>query len=266
MAIALRHEENLSHEEKLTVDSLARLIRGEVELIWHRGYYPAVLCQQALPRITTECEAAGYTLTDDFQSLGTSLGEAAENTTNAERYLATAAETTALIRQKIFDGQLSPTDLLRLDVDELWPYGATVARYRGQTMLPGIIRRWPGGAHANPHIDQRDIPLLESYRLTRRIGVNVYLQVPEPGNGGEIDFWGIFSSEAEYVSRKRADYGLDRTALGDPHFSVLPGQGDLLMFDAARVHGVRRVERGARVTAACFLGVRGTSDPLVLFA
>ncbi|GAB2926352.1 hypothetical protein GCM10027280_12080 [Micromonospora polyrhachis] len=256
----------LSHEEELTASSLAQLINGEIELIWHRGYYPTALCEQALPRIATECEAAGYTLTDDFQSLGTSLGEAAENESNAARYLATAAETTALIRHKIFDGQLSPTDLLRLDADELWPYGATVARHQGRTMLPGIIRRWPGGAHANPHIDQRDIPLLDAYRLIRRVGVNVYLQVPEPGNGGEIDFWGLFTDEAEYVSQKRPDYGLDRATLGAPHFSVLPGQGDLLMFDAARVHGVRRVERGVRVTAACFLGVRGPAEPLLLFA
>jgi hypothetical protein len=38
------------------------------------------------------------------------------------------------------------------------------------------------------------------------------------------------------------------------------------MFDAARVHGVRRVGQGERVTAACFVGVRAPAEPLVLFA
>jgi hypothetical protein len=76
----------------------------------------------------------------------------------------------------------------------------------------------------------------------------------------------VFTDEAEYASRRRQDYGLDRATLGEPHFSIRPRQGDLLMFDAARVHGVRRVDRGSRVTAACFLGVSGPDQPLAVFA
>ncbi|WP_229403113.1 2OG-Fe(II) oxygenase [Micromonospora okii] len=256
----------LRHADELTTATLLDLAEGVVDAIWVRAFHPAEECRAALPPIIEACERASYTLTDDFQSIGTSMGEAAESAENRRRYLRTAAATCELIRGRIFAGRLSPLDRLRLVLDELWPAGATVARHEGAMLLPGIIRRWPAGGHANPHIDQRDVPLLAGYGLRRRIGTNVYLEVPPPEDGGHVDFWGVYRDERSYDAERRADYGLDRDALGEPVWSCRPGQGDLLMFDAARVHGVRRVERGARVTAACFVGVRTATQPLVLFA
>ncbi|MEU6021615.1 2OG-Fe(II) oxygenase [Micromonospora sp. NPDC048871] len=224
------------------------------------------MCRAVLPAVVRVCEASRYTLTGDFQSIGTSIGEAGESTANEDRYMATAAETTELIRREVFAGRLSPLDDLRLRLDETWPDGATVARHEGRMMLPGIIRRWPAGGHANPHIDQRAIPLLAAHRLRRRIGTNIYLEVPPPDNGGEVEFWTLWTDEGSYDAHRRSDYGLDRADLGEPHWSCAPRQGDLLMFDAARVHGVRRVDQGSRVSAACFVGVPSPGEPLVVFA
>ena len=246
--------------------SLRQLARGQIDLIWHESFYPISDCRAVLPRIKKHCEAARYTLTDDLQSLGTSIGEAVESDENVRRYLRTAPNTISLIRNQIFQHHKSPSDVIRLQADEYWPHGAMVGKYDGYTMLPNIIRRWPAGGHANPHIDQREIQLLDAYRLVMRIGINVYIETPEEGSGGEIEFWHKFTDEKTYVASKRQDYGLDRDTLGQPLCVIHPGQGDLLMFDAARVHGVRRVARGSRVTAACFLGVRSETDPLVVFA
>jgi hypothetical protein len=253
--------------KKLTTQSLSDLVAGRVEVIWHRSFFSADECERAMPRVVAACERSRYTLTTDLQSLGTSCGEAAESASNLDRYLATAAETTNLIRNEIFADRLSPLDKLRLLLDELWSAGATVGRCDGRMMLPGIVRRWPTGGHANPHIDQRHIDLLKGLALTRRIGTNVYLEVPPPGCGGELEFWHTFSAnEDEYTKLKRLDYGLDRSILGAPLAMVAPAQGDLLMFDAARVHGVARVTGGSRATAAMFVGARGVSEPLALFA
>lgn len=266
MTREFRVQPAFSYADTLTAQSLLALAEGEIGVIWHRGFYPEQSCREALPRLVEECERARYTLTDDFQSIGTSIGEASESTLNAERYLATATRTSELIRYGIFAGRLSPLDMLRLTVDELWPAGATVGRVSGQLMLSGIIRRWPAGGQANPHIDQRHVPLLAGHGLSRRIGVNVYLEVPQPGSGGEVDFWDLYADERKYDEHRRPDYGLDRERLAEPHWSCRPAQGDLLLFDAARVHGVRRVTRGTRVSAACFLGVRTPDDPLIIFA
>jgi hypothetical protein len=257
---------DFSSSDRLTVESILDLTQGRTHLIRRDEFLPVDQCRAALPRIVEVCERAHYTLTPDLQSIGTSLGEASESAGNEDRYLATAADTTAVVRDYVFAGHLSPLDRLRLLLDELWPAGATVARSKDRTMLPGIIRRWPRGGQANPHIDQRNIPLLEQYALQRRIGVNVYVEVPPPGNGGDIDFWDVIDDEDDYLRRKRSDYGLDRATLGEPVWSCLPRQGELLMFDAARIHGVRQVMSGTRVTAACFIGVRGADDPLLVFA
>lgn len=194
----------------LTADSILDLARGHTTLVRQPGFLPVDECRAVLPRIAEVCERAHYTLTTDFQSIGTSLGEASESSENEDRYLATAANTTMLIRDYVFAGRISPLDRLRLVLDEIWPAGATVARSKGRMMLPGIIRRWPRGGHANPHIDQRHIPLLENYGLRRRIGVNIYVEVPPADNGGDIDFWDVIDDENDYSRRRRSDYGLDR--------------------------------------------------------
>ena len=259
-------QNSFTFAETLSESSLGMLVRGQVDVIWHQRFYPPAVCQAVLPRITEACEAANYTLTSDLQSLGTSIGEATESAQDTERYLLTAQDTISMIRDKLFRGCQSPCDVIRLLADEYWPYGAMVGKHDGRTMLSGIIRRWPSGGHANPHIDQRDIPLLAKYNLVRRIGINVYLETPENECGGEIEFWHKIADEGQYESQKRSDYGLDRDQLGDPMCVVRPRQGDLIMFDAARIHGVRRVTGGSRVTAACFLGVKSARDPLVVFA
>lgn len=260
MALPLRY-----HEE-LTPASLHQLATGELDLIRHRGFVPAGHCEAVLPRVVAECELARYTLTSDLQSLGTSLGEVTASPELTGQYFATAPVTTALIRDRIFGSLTSPLDRLRLWLDEAWPYGAGVARHEQRMMLPGIIRRWPLGGQANPHIDERGIELLAGLQLSRRIGVNVYLEVPPAGCGGEVEFWGRPDNEHDYARQRRPDYGLDRELLGEPHRVVAPELGDLLMFDAARIHGVRKVSQGSRVTAACFVGVRTQADPLVVFA
>src|SRR5437867_1106264 len=88
----------LTLERALTPASLLKLLAGELDVVWEPGFYPQSLCEEALPRIMAACEAAEYTLTGDLQSLGTSIGEAAETEINLRRYYATAPATTKLIR------------------------------------------------------------------------------------------------------------------------------------------------------------------------
>jgi hypothetical protein len=132
-------------------------------------------------------------------------------------------------------------------------------------MLAGIVRRWPQGGYARPHIDQRENGVLDHLDLELRIGANVYLEVPAADAGGELQFWERINERA-YAAMRRADYGLDPNLLGPPAQSLRPRQGDLVMFDTSMIHGVVRVLSGSRVTAGMFVGYAGEERPLTLFA
>jgi hypothetical protein len=253
-------------DSKFDPQTIAALAEGGLDVICHRGFYDAEICSAVLPNIRKACDAANYTLTSDLQSIGTSMGEAEQSCQHEAEYFATAPETKELIRNGLFRTFLSPVDRIRLLADESWPAGATIARVKGKPMLSGIVRRWVAGGHANPHIDQKELAILSDLSLHRRIGINVYLAMPDPGAGGDIEFWHRVTDETEYEKAKRSDYGLDRDALGDPSLVITPSSGDLVAFDAGRIHGVRGIQAGERVTVACFLGVRDTRHPLYQFA
>jgi hypothetical protein len=252
--------------EEFDSKAVLALATGQRDVVWHRGFYGSEICEAVLPAIRKACDASDYSLTDDLQSLGTSMGEAELSAAHEEEYFSTAPQTRDSIRSNLFQPYLSPIDLIRLLADEAWPAGATIARQDSKQMLSGIVRRWVKGGQANPHIDQRELPILATLELQRRIAVNVYLATPPAGQGGEIEFWDRIDSEAEYERMKRSDYGIDRDQLGEPAMVIHPNPGDLVAFDAARLHGVRGVDGGERVTAACFLGVRDAEHPLYQFA
>lgn len=252
--------------DRFDSEAVAALARGELDVVWHQGFYGVEICESVLPAIRAACDASSYSLTNDLQSLGTSMGEAEQSPAHEDEYFSTAPQTREVIRSQLFRPYLSPIDMVRLLADEAWPAGGTIARRGSQPMLSGIVRRWTQGGQANPHIDQRELPILASLSLQRRIAVNVYLATPPAGHGGEIEFWDRIESEARYVQMKRSDYGVNRDQLGAPTLAIAPNPGDLVAFDASRLHGVRGVESGERVTAACFLGVRDEDHPLYQFA
>src|SRR5438270_2926247 len=100
--------------DALTPDSLQGIVRGEVDVIRDRAFHPPALCREAMPHIRAACERSTYTLTTDLESLGTSVGEAAESFENAQRYYETALATTELIRGNLFRDRPSPLDRLRV--------------------------------------------------------------------------------------------------------------------------------------------------------
>ena len=123
--------DQLRRRNRLTVESLRELATGEIDLIWHRAYYPPRQCDAALPAVVKTVEDATFLLTKEFTSVGTSMEEVANGGESVRRYLDAAAATTRLIRHDVFGGQQSPTDLIRLDLDEMWPHGAMVGRHEG---------------------------------------------------------------------------------------------------------------------------------------
>ncbi|HEY2725290.1 MAG TPA: 2OG-Fe(II) oxygenase [Pseudonocardiaceae bacterium] len=249
---------------ELTPETLFDLAQGTIAAIHQKGFWSCADPAGLLARIDELCESSRYELTRDFASVGVSVGDAEVSPERAELYFSTALHTINDLRTA-FSAVGFPGDTLRAVVDELWPYGATVGRVNGRSMLPLNVRKWSVGESARPHIDQCESPLVRALGLRKRIGMNLYVQAPASGSGGELDFWGIPNSACSYHESRHGSYGIERDALGEPLHVVRPEQGDLVLFDAARLHGVRRIDAGCRVTVAGFLGVRADRQPLVVF-
>jgi len=232
---------------EITQSSLNDLISGKILAIWCKEYIEKKVCDMSIDRIIAAVEKNNYTLTSDLQSLGTSIGEAHESKENETEYLATASETTQLIRNVIFQHTLSPIDKLRLELDEIWSAGATLGKYNSKPLLAATIRRWKGQGQANPHIDQTSIKLLKSLELKVRIGANLYVRTPEANCGGGLEFWETKYTVEEYEKLKRPDYGLDRELVGPADLIIHPDDGDLILFNAGVVHGVEEIIKGNRV-------------------
>ncbi|GAB3939947.1 hypothetical protein GCM10027614_22860 [Micromonospora vulcania] len=111
--------DQLRRRDRLTAESLRELAIGEIDVIWHREYYLPEQCDAALPRVVRAVDDANFLLTKEFTSVGTSMGEVANGGEIVQRYLDTSADTTRLIRHDVFAGQQSPTDLIRLDLDDV---------------------------------------------------------------------------------------------------------------------------------------------------
>ncbi|HET7232786.1 MAG TPA: 2OG-Fe(II) oxygenase [Longimicrobium sp.] len=252
--------------DRLDSASLGRLARGEGAVIWHRGYVDAAVLAPAA-RAAFEAAGAPRPAGNQPASYGATMAEALWGGADGrDRYLAAAFRETRVLRDRVFAPYLSPLDRVRLELDELWPGGAAVARMDGRPMSAGTVRHYVAGDRMNPHVDGNSGEVLAELCRECRIAVNIYLDVPPPGAGGELELWNLALTPEEANSPPRPGYRLPDELLGDADVVIRPAAGDLVMFDTSRIHAVRAVREGTRTTASCFVGVRGPREPLTLFS
>lgn len=180
---------------------------------------------------------------------------------------------------------LSPLDKLRLELDELWPSGATVSRdnpYR-RKMLVGLARVMrpetllDGITHIEGIIHTDSSMFLDSERGL--FSANVYLDVPT--SGGELNIFPVAMQQPEHlqklvrviayllqysfdpVHRERVQRQLH--ALLPPPVTLTPSAGDLIVLNTGRPHAVRGFTEGTRVTLQAFARHEG-ARPLQLFS
>lgn len=118
-----------------------------------------------------------------------------------------------------------------------------IQRIAGRLTFVGLLRGFAEGAEARPHQDMTDWDLPEyeeAHSLLTQLSCLVYLACAE--RGGEVELWDRqFDDRKAYEAALSADdYGLKRSVIGDPAVTLRPTPGELIMFNAHRVHAVRR--------------------------
>jgi hypothetical protein len=253
---------------EIRFDTLIDLAEGRIRAIHLRGFCPASCARIISRRLLQHPLFGHYHNAPDIGRVGMAYFETIKNPALRQKYYADAPRWIQTLRDVAAPLQ-SPMDSLRLQLQERWPWGATLETVDGLPMFVGLARVFESGAGAHPHQDilGRDAePGCErAQSLITQFAANVYLRPSE--SGGELELWSMRPSDEEFeVMRMPNSYGADRSRLPAPDAVLRPGLGDVILFDATRLHAVRPAIGGPRVALSCFIGYRGPSQPLTYWS
>jgi hypothetical protein len=166
---------------------------------------------------------------------------------------------------------ISPIDRLRVELDDIWICGCNLAKLGNQKAFVGIVREFKEDNPSEPHCDIMARGFLEHYQdkpnVINQIAANVYLKTSELG--GEIVLWDEWPTQSEYNMARNTDdpasFGLDRKKIAQPKLEIKPNLGDLILFNTMRIHAVKKIKMGVRMTWGCLIGYSGANDPLVIW-
>jgi len=189
-----------------------------------------------------------------------------------EEYFASALKSTRRFRGA---ARLSPIDKLRLELDEIHPYGCVVGRDETTRRMhaAGLIRSMKrSSSRGLVHLDD----VSEFSSAMGVFSANIYLQTSLAG--GELEIWPVTLRSKEQMMEHALELGLMTASSAEPEAQralrefVLPGPpvlivpkpGDLVMLCVQRPHAVRGPIHGprTRLSAQSFVLHEGDGMPL----
>lgn len=249
----------------LTFEALNALCEGTTQIVRVPNFTDPALCRSLATGLLTE----GY---NDYLNapkvgrIGMSYFETSGKREIKDFYFDTAIENIEKLRSACAPYQC-PIDVFRCVIDETWPNGGNLQTVGGKKMFVGLSRKMQPSTPLLAHHDMfaRLAPEEPAANdLIRQMAVNIYIDVPEVG--GELLMWRNEISDVEFLERRGTKYGMDIEPLGQPDIVVKPKAGELIIFDARKLHAVAAGEGSDRLTVSCFLGFRGPSRPLTVWS
>ncbi|GHG64919.1 2OG-Fe(II) oxygenase [Streptomyces griseocarneus] len=249
----------LSHEDILAV------VEGTALAVHIPGFIHPEALASARAQLYDHPDRDGLSQDTAFQRIGFAYSEISDEASR-DRYHAEARANIQRMRD-LFAPYASPSDVLRLLLEETWHAGANLMHVGGRKAFIGICRYQDKNVDLNPHTDalERNLPADHAQGLTAQLSVNIYVNIPR--EGGELELWGTEPGEETYNELKgERVWGIERDKLGPPVEVIKPAPGDLLLLNPRQIHAVRPSGDEPRITLGHFLGYYGTDRPLELWS
>jgi hypothetical protein len=257
------------NEKKINTNSINLLINEEIIALIITNYYQPELCDSLSYKLLKSQNINPYSheIVENnkvihknygVNRVGTPFNLTYNLTQNdlLEKYYLDAAEGIETMRSYCYPA-LSPIDKLRLELDENFLPGATVAHFQNKKMLAGIGRISIASlsylSEVQPHFDA--LPLKYAL-LDVQLAANIYLKVPD--EGGDLELWNV--SSLTPLSKVAPDW---RSEL-PPSIKIKPRKGDLIVFNCRKPHAICAFKGDERVTAQVFIGYQ-KGKPLMLW-
>ena len=260
-----RASDDLAHE--LTTESLLRLARREVAAIHVEGFYPRDIAERVAQK-AVDHRALGHYHKKYTSTVGRVYMPHIDTKWDPEQitlYHDAALPSIQDVRSMFFP-HISPVDLVRLLLQELWPGGANLLRLRGRTCFVGAFRVFqPTTSEFYPHNDQIDqeTDAPEIAGITEQLVANIYLQVPD--EGGDLQLWRRDPTPSETETILDVE-GIDPATIEPPVHVIHPAAGDLIIFSSRMLHAVTPGPGKHRVGMAAFIGCGTPDQPLVYWS
>jgi len=261
-----------SSMELITVSLLEKsylqvLMEGKIPAIRVEKFVSPEACRSIADRLKQSPNIGQYRNAPLIGRMGQAFFECTASVEDETRYWEHALEWVRELRACCGPG-LSPMDKFRLELDEIWPCGATIQTLAGRKMFAGLVRLFGNDAYAEPHQDHLEWDAKacnDTIKLKRQFYANIYLELPE--HGGELCIWNRSLSMTEYSSLQiKNSYGLGDVSLTGDSLCIKPYVGDLILFNSRNIHAVLPSHGGKRITWSVFLGYRGLHEPLTIWS
>lgn len=252
--------------EQLTYEDLQDVIDGKYAAIRIKGFCSKNICRIVTNRMLHHKNRGNFNKASAIGRIGVAHFEI--NSPDAfEHYHQNAIQFTWQLRDAFYP-YLSPVDKIRLLLEETWPAGAQLEMLYGRKCFVGICRIMDPSVELLAHNDRldRDSPdSLQARSLVSQLSACVYIQVPDEGGG--LRLWNKEpASEEEYAKLKAGKYGIEMGKLGMPDHVIEPEQGELIIFNIRKYHGVAPGKGKARINVGAFIGYRSVTQPLTYWS
>lgn len=252
-------ERVLTTVNSLSTKVLKSLVDNKTQIVRIKNYIDRNACKS----ISMSLRKQGY---NDYLNapsvgrIGMSYFETGMKEDVINHYFDTAQKNINILRNSCYPFPY-PIDIFRCMVDEQWSKGCTLQTLYNKKMFVGLSRCMKPGI---PLLARHAPNTPEADSLISQFGVNVYVDVPE--TGGDFAMWLDEISDREFLERRGSKYGMSIEPLGEPDFSIKPENGDLILFNARKLHAVLPGEGSDRLTISAFLGYRGDDLPLTIWS
>jgi hypothetical protein len=262
---------------RLSEDLLRGLFENRYCAVHIKNFCPRETCRQLSEWMTTEFKFSkawepevreGFMESDMYYGIGLPSNFMFSSREACRNYFTQVLPTIQKIRAAAKSG-IAPPDQLRLELDEVWPDGATIETLYGRKMFVGLARlmkpEWMvKGAEAEGIIHTDSSPLLNGKR--GGFSANIYVKVP--ATGGELCVWNIAPRWLDLLRSSRFFNLLEQVFLNDGKIAarqqalrellpqpikLQPEEGDLIIINSGRPHAVRGFNDGYRATFQTFI-------------